>query len=58
MEKRQADITEEPERAESYQAGSSASGLNREFSNNAADLAELTPQWEAAATKLAEWDAD
>jgi hypothetical protein len=32
--------------------------LNRELSQNAADLAELTPKWEAAATKLAEMDAE
>jgi ATP-binding cassette subfamily F protein 3 len=56
LEKRQADITEELEKAETYQAGSRASMLNREFSQNANDLAELTPKWEAAATKLAELD--
>ncbi len=58
LEKRQADITEELEKPETYQAGSRASMLNRELSQNAADLAELTPKWEAAATKLAEMDAE
>ena len=58
LEKRQADITEELEKAETYQAGGRASGLNREFSNNADELAAITPKWEAAATKLAELDAE
>ncbi len=58
LEKRQADITEELEKPETYQAGSRASMLNREFSHNAAELEELTPQWEAAATKLAEMEAE
>jgi ATP-binding cassette subfamily F protein 3 len=58
LEKRQADITEELEKPETYQAGSRASMLNREFSQNADELAELTPKWEAAATKLAELDAE
>ena len=58
LEKRQADITEELEKAETYQAGSRAAALNRELSQNADELSELTPQWEAAATKLAELDAE
>jgi len=58
LEKRQADITEELEKPETYQAGSRASMLNREFSHNTDELAELTPKWEAAATKLAELDAE
>ena len=29
-----------------------------ELSHNADDLAEITPKWEAAATKLAELDAE
>ena len=53
-----AEITEELEKAETYQAGGRASGLNREFSANADELAAITPKWEAAATKLAELDAD
>jgi ATP-binding cassette subfamily F protein 3 len=58
LEKRQADITEELEKPETYQAGGRASALNREFSHNAAEIEELTPQWEAAATKLAELEAE
>jgi ATP-binding cassette subfamily F protein 3 len=58
LEKRQADITEELEKPETYQAGGRASGLNREFSHNADELAELTPKWEAAATKLAELEGE
>jgi hypothetical protein len=58
LEKRQAEITEELEKAETYQAGGRASGLNREFSANADELATITPKWEAAAEKLAELDAE
>ncbi len=58
LEQRQADITEELEKPETYSAGGRASALNREFSHNAAELEELTPQWEAAATKLAEMEAE
>lgn len=58
LEKRQADITEELEKPETYQAGGRASALNREFSHNAAEIEELTPQWEAAATKLAELEGE
>ena len=58
LEKRQAEIAEELEKAETYQAGSRASGLNREFSQNADELIEITPKWEAAATRLAELDAE
>jgi ATP-binding cassette subfamily F protein 3 len=58
LEKRQAEITAELEKPETYQAGGKASQLNREFSHNADDLTELTPKWEAAATKLAQLDAE
>jgi ATP-binding cassette, subfamily F, member 3 len=58
LEKRQAEITEQLEKAETYQAGGRASGLNREFSANADELAAITPKWEAAAEKLAELDAE
>ncbi len=57
LEKRQAEITAELEKPETYQSGGKASQLNREFSHNADELAEITPKWEAAATKLAELDA-
>lgn len=58
LEQRQAEITVELEKPETYQTGGKAMQLNREFSHNADELAELTPQWEAAATKLAELDAE
>jgi ATP-binding cassette subfamily F protein 3 len=58
LEKRQADITEELEKPETYQAGGRASALNREFSHNAAEIEELTPRWEAAATKLADMESE
>jgi len=58
LEKRQTEITAELEKPETYQAGGKASQLNREFSHNADELAEMTPKWEAAATKLAEMDAE
>jgi ATP-binding cassette subfamily F protein 3 len=57
LEKRQAEITAELEKPETYQAGGEAMKLNREFRHNADEIAELTPQWEAAASKLAELDA-
>jgi len=58
LEKRQAEITAELEKPETYQAGGNAPQLNREFSHNADELAEITPKWEAAATKLAALDAE
>ena len=57
LEKRQVEITAELEKPETYQAGGNATQLNREFSHNAEELAEITPKWEAAASKLAELDA-
>jgi len=52
LEQRQAEITAELEKPETYQAGGKATDLNREFKHNADDIAELTPKWEAAAAKL------
>ncbi len=57
LEKRQAEITVELEKPESYASGGRATHLNREFGQNASELAGLTPKWEAAASKLAELDA-
>ena len=57
LEKRQAEITAELEKPETYQNGGQAMELNREFSHNADELAEVTPKWEAAATKLGEMEA-
>ena len=58
LEQRQMEITAELEKPETYQAGGKAMQLNREFSHNADELAELTPKWEAAATRLAGLDAE
>ncbi len=58
LEQRQTEITNELEKPETYQAGGKAMQLNREFGHNADELAELTPKWEAAATKLAALDAE
>ena len=52
LENRQAEITAELEKPETYQAGGKAMELNREFRHNAEDLAELTPKWEEAASRL------
>ena len=53
LESRQAEITAELEKPETYQAGGKAMELNREFRHNGEELAELTPKWEEAASKLA-----
>jgi ATP-binding cassette subfamily F protein 3 len=52
LEKRQAAITAELEKPETYQSGGKATDLNREFRHNADQIAELTPEWEQAAAKL------
>jgi ATP-binding cassette subfamily F protein 3 len=52
LEQRQAEITAELEKPETYQAGGKAMELNRESRHNADQIAELTPQWEEAAAKL------
>jgi ATP-binding cassette subfamily F protein 3 len=56
LEKRQVEISAELEQPEAYASGGRASQLNREFGQNASELAVLTPKWEAAASKLAELD--
>jgi ATP-binding cassette subfamily F protein 3 len=52
LEKRQAEITAELEKPETYQSGGKATNLNREFKHNADEIAALTPKWEEAAAKL------
>ena len=52
LEKRQAEITAELEKPDTYQTGGKAMDLNREFRHNADKIAELTPKWEEAAAKL------
>ena len=56
LEARQAAITLELEKPETYQAGGRAMELNREFRDNANELAGVTAKWEAEATKLAALD--
>jgi len=58
LEARQAEITAELEKPETYQNGGQAMQLNREFGHNADELAEITLKWEAAATRLAEMEAE
>jgi ATP-binding cassette subfamily F protein 3 len=53
LESRQTEITAELEKPENYQSGGKAMELNREFRHNGEELAELTPKWEEAASKLA-----
>jgi ATP-binding cassette subfamily F protein 3 len=53
LEERQREITVELEKPETYQAGGRAMELNREFRYNGDELTELTPKWEAEASKLA-----
>jgi ATP-binding cassette, subfamily F, member 3 len=52
LEKRQAEITAELEKPETYQSGGRMMDLNREFRHNADEIAQLTPKWEEAAAKL------
>ena len=57
LETRQAELTRELEKPDTYQVGGQAVELNREFKQNAERLATLTSDWEAAATKLEEFEA-
>jgi ATP-binding cassette subfamily F protein 3 len=52
LERRQAEITAELEKPETYQAGGKAMDLNREFKHNADEIGELTAKWEEAASRL------
>ena len=53
LERRQAELTVELEKQETYNTPGRASQINRELVGIHDELAELTPRWEAAATKLA-----
>ncbi len=57
LEKQQAELTVELEKPETYQQPGRAQQINRELSHISDSLAEVTANWEAAATKLAEVDA-
>jgi ATP-binding cassette subfamily F protein 3 len=56
LESRQAEITAELEKPETYEKGGSAPQLNREMRDNEDEIARLTSDWEVAAGKLAELD--
>ena len=56
LEKRQAELTAEMEDPETYQQSGRIVELNREFAEARGRLEELTADWEAAATKLAEFE--
>lgn len=52
LEKRQAEISVDLEKPETYQAGGKAMELNREFRDNAGEIEELTAKWTEEASKL------
>ncbi|HEX4644566.1 MAG TPA: ATP-binding cassette domain-containing protein, partial [Verrucomicrobiae bacterium] len=52
LEKRQVELTAELEKPETYQQPGRAMEINRDLIYTQERLAELTPEWEAAATKL------
>jgi ATP-binding cassette subfamily F protein 3 len=54
LEARQAEIVAELEKPETYEKPGAAVQINRELLAVQEQLAELTPQWEAEATRLAE----
>jgi ATP-binding cassette subfamily F protein 3 len=57
LEARQAELTTELEKPETYANSRRAVEINRELAEVVARLHERTPQWEAEATKLAEIEA-
>jgi ATP-binding cassette subfamily F protein 3 len=56
LEARQVEIVADLEKPETYEKAGSAMELNRELVSIQHRLAELTPQWELEATRLAELD--
>jgi ATP-binding cassette, subfamily F, member 3 len=57
LEERQADLTSELERAETYEIPGRGGEITRELATVVQSLKELTGQWEAAASKLAEFES-
>jgi ATP-binding cassette subfamily F protein 3 len=57
LEQRQGELTAELEKHETYEQPGRAVAINREIVGIQDKLASLTPEWEAAATRLAELDA-
>jgi ATP-binding cassette subfamily F protein 3 len=58
LESRQAELTAELERPETYEKPGAAMQINRELSAVMDNLAALTAEWERAASKLGELDAE
>ena len=56
LEQRQAELTAELEKQETYDTPGRAHHINRELVHIQHDLAAMTPRWEAEATKLAAMD--
>ncbi len=52
LEKKQVELAAELEKPETYEAAGRAMEINRELMHAQQRLAEVTPQWEAAASKL------
>ena len=57
LETRQAALIADLEKRETYERSGGAVGINRELLTVQERLAELQPEWEQQATKLAEFDA-
>jgi ATP-binding cassette subfamily F protein 3 len=58
LEKKQAELTAELEKQETYEKPGRAMEVNRELVDVQNRLEELTPEWEQEATRLAALDAD
>jgi ATP-binding cassette subfamily F protein 3 len=57
LESRQAELIGELEKPETYEKPGEAQKINRELVDVQHRLAELNPEWEQAATRLAAFDA-
>jgi ATP-binding cassette subfamily F protein 3 len=57
LEAKQAELTAELEKPETYQEPGKAMQVNRELTNVLENLSKTTRDWETAATKLAEVEA-
>jgi ATP-binding cassette subfamily F protein 3 len=58
LEARQAELTVELEKPETYNKPGAAQGINRELSGVIDELATLNGQWEKAAERLGEIEPD
>jgi hypothetical protein len=57
LESRQATLIADLEKPETYERSGGAVGINRELLDVQQRLAQLQPEWEEQATKLAQLDA-